>query len=115
MYRCRCIEEWVTKANRCPVCNTNVIDKVRLEKSRIAILQGINPPPLLNSSTSTDNRHRRRRTRGQNGIFELLDGSSVNTNTSFSDIDEQQQRSSVTTPTISESSPSTTLRSDLDV
>lgn len=68
----RCIEEWTTKANRCPVCNTSIVDPQRLEKARIAIINGETPPPI--TSPLPADRQRRHRTRRQDGTFELRDG-----------------------------------------
>lgn len=60
-----CIEEWVTKANRCPVCSKEPVDSAALARRR-------------NARTSTRRgidaaitRQRRRRVRGQNGLFQL--------------------------------------------
>lgn len=61
----------MTKANRCPICNTHVIDHAHLRKSRAAALQGVSAASVAESTTS---RQRRRRTRGENGTFELRDG-----------------------------------------
>lgn len=62
----RCIEEWASKANRCPVCNTPIIPDETLEKSRLSVLEGHDAI----ASTSLI-RQRRRRARGENGAFEL--------------------------------------------
>lgn len=73
----RCIEEWVTKANRCPVCNSHVIDHNQLRQYRAAALQGHPPPSLLSTSVTSPTiavRQRRRRTRGENGTFHLREG-----------------------------------------
>lgn len=78
-FHAECIEEWVTKANRCPVCNKHVIDPMQLQKSRTAALQGVAPPPLIVSDSASYHRYRRRRARGENGIFQLQDGSTADT------------------------------------
>lgn len=60
---CRCIEEWVSKANRCPVCNTSIVEEEELVRIRMAILEGRDP--------HSNTRQRCRRTRGDNGTFQL--------------------------------------------
>lgn len=69
-----CIQEWTSKANRCPVCTLPVVDQQQLEKSRLAMLNGETPEPLLSGPDLPATRQRRRRTRGENGTFQLRDG-----------------------------------------
>lgn len=66
----RCIEEWVTKANRCPVCNTHIVDEEQLREQRMAVIEG----RLTSSPNNNGQRQRRRRARGENGAFELRNG-----------------------------------------
>lgn len=91
-----CIEEWATKANRCPVCNTNIIAEEKLEKMRAAIREGRDPnaPPPP--------RQRRRRTRGPNGGYHLYDAGETVVNPEqvqalqSNQITQQQQQSDST-------------------
>lgn len=69
-----CIQEWTSKANRCPVCTLPVVDQQQLEKSRLAMLNGETVEPILSGSDLPSTRQRRRRTRGENGTFQLRDG-----------------------------------------
>lgn len=68
VFHAKCIEDWVTKVNRCPVCNTCIIDEETLQKNRTALLEGRDPTA---AAAAAPTRQRRRRTRGQNGAFEL--------------------------------------------
>lgn len=63
----RCIEEWATKANRCPVCNAHVVETDSLYRKRVAVLEG-------RSNNNGGTRQRRRRLRGHNGRALLRDG-----------------------------------------
>lgn len=74
-FHASCIQEWSAKANRCPVCTQPVVDPQRLEKSRMAMLNGETVMPLVAESDPNPSRQRRRRTRGENGAFQLRDGS----------------------------------------
>ncbi|KAI0563937.1 hypothetical protein FGB62_32g121 [Gracilaria domingensis] len=56
-----CIDVWATKANRCPVCNANIIDEEELERRRLGTVE----------AADQGVRQRRRRTRGENGTFEV--------------------------------------------
>lgn len=56
-----CIDVWASKANRCPVCNTPIISEEELEKRRLGVFEAV----------ERNGRQRRRRTRGDNGTFEL--------------------------------------------
>jgi Ring finger domain len=63
-----CIETWLTKQNRCPVCNVEPLEASALAKHRNArstARRGID------AALSTQ--QRRRRTRGQNGVWHLTD------------------------------------------
>ncbi|CAN8064988.1 unnamed protein product [Agarophyton chilense] len=56
-----CISVWATKANRCPVCNTKIIDEKELERSRLGSLE----------TADHSTRQSGRRSRGGNAAFEL--------------------------------------------
>eukprot|EP00177_Eucheuma_denticulatum_P007192 GFKZ01013085.1.p1 GENE.GFKZ01013085.1~~GFKZ01013085.1.p1 ORF type:complete len:259 (+),score=28.98 GFKZ01013085.1:474-1250(+) len=67
-FHAQCIEEWASKANRCPVCNTPIIPDEQLHKTRLSAIE--QPDPASVPST-TIIRQRRRRTRNDNGVFQL--------------------------------------------
>lgn len=60
-----CIQAWVTKANRCPVCSVEPLEAAAIAKRRNArssTRRGID---------AAISQQRRRRTRGANGVYEL--------------------------------------------
>lgn len=68
----RCVEEWVTKANRCPICNTEPLgkeDMMRMRSSRTSS----NRIPQSVSDTMSPRSYRRRRERGADGQFQIRD------------------------------------------
>jgi Ring finger domain len=66
-----CIETWLTKQNRCPVCNVEPLEPSALAKRRNArstARRGIDA-----ALSSQQQQQRRWRTRGQNGVWQLAD------------------------------------------
>lgn len=80
-----CIEEWITKANRCPVCNVEALDPEQMAKRRnvkSSARRGIDNAILaamavessrMSGTLQTRPSQRRRRSRGANGAYELRD------------------------------------------
>lgn len=66
-FHVHCIDEWASKANRCPVCNVPIIADDVLHKQRLNALGGEDVPGVEVSAV----RGRRRRRRDRNGAFTL--------------------------------------------